>query len=125
LASVVVLCELLRSTSTSRLCRQQPQWLLTAVDPFARARCDDCEHDYFVAFSCQGRGRLHIVQHPAHGGDGRQGRPTYWRNLRAFVGRALLESFDAKEMLAYQHCASRWTLGSASERMTAQHWSAC
>ena len=23
---------------------------------FARARCDDCGHDYFVAFSCQGRG---------------------------------------------------------------------
>jgi len=23
---------------------------------FARARCDDCGHDYFVAFSCKGRG---------------------------------------------------------------------
>ena len=23
---------------------------------FARARCDDCGHDYFVAYSCKGRG---------------------------------------------------------------------
>ncbi len=23
---------------------------------FARARCDDCGHDFFVAFSCKGRG---------------------------------------------------------------------
>ncbi|WP_374348959.1 transposase zinc-binding domain-containing protein, partial [Phenylobacterium sp.] len=23
---------------------------------FARARCGDCGHDYFVAFSCKGRG---------------------------------------------------------------------
>lgn len=23
---------------------------------FVRARCDDCVHDYFVAFSCKGRG---------------------------------------------------------------------
>jgi len=23
---------------------------------FARARCDDCGHDYFIAFSCKGRG---------------------------------------------------------------------
>jgi len=23
---------------------------------FARARCDDCGHDYLVAFSCKGRG---------------------------------------------------------------------
>ena len=26
------------------------------VHGFARARCDDCGHDYFVAFSCKGRG---------------------------------------------------------------------
>ena len=27
-----------------------------ALGCFARARCDDCGHDYFVAFSCKGRG---------------------------------------------------------------------
>ncbi|URD45712.1 transposase zinc-binding domain-containing protein (plasmid) [Pseudomonas sp. BYT-5] len=26
---------------------------------FARARCGDCGHDYFVAFSCKGRGVCH------------------------------------------------------------------
>jgi len=26
---------------------------------FARARCDDCGHDYFVAFSCKSRGVCH------------------------------------------------------------------
>lgn len=26
------------------------------VHGFARARCDDCGHDYFIAFSCKGRG---------------------------------------------------------------------
>ena len=39
---------------------------------FARARCDDCGHDYFVAFSCKGRGvcpscnTRHMVQTAAH-----------------------------------------------------------
>ena len=46
---------------------------------FARARCDDCGHDYFVVFSLRRR------------------------ILRAFVGRGLLESFEAQEMLGYQH----------------------
>ncbi|WP_246765567.1 transposase zinc-binding domain-containing protein [Aminobacter sp. SR38] len=35
---------------------------------FARARCGDCGHDYFVAFSCKGRESA-LVHHPAHGGD--------------------------------------------------------
>jgi hypothetical protein len=48
------------------------------------------------------------------------------RILRAFVGRGLLESFEAKEMLGYQHsgfsvdccvCASRHT--------TVLRWSGC
>ena len=37
---------------------------------FARARCDDCGHDYFVAYFLQGPWRLPLVQHPSHGGDG-------------------------------------------------------
>jgi hypothetical protein len=28
---------------------------------FARARCDGCGHDYFVAFSCKGRGLIESV----------------------------------------------------------------
>ena len=30
-------------------------WLIFAYG-FARARCDDCGHDFLVAFSCKGRG---------------------------------------------------------------------
>lgn len=39
---------------------------------FARARCDDCAHDLFVAFSCKGRGvcpsctTRHIAETAAH-----------------------------------------------------------
>ena len=39
---------------------------------FARARCADCAHDYFVAFSCKGRGvcpscnTLRMVETAAH-----------------------------------------------------------
>ena len=142
------------------------------VHGFARARCDDCGHDYFVAFSCKGRGvcpscntrrmvetaahltdhcpgaqtadmaTLHIgavafihrfgsslnahvhfhvcvvdgvfeatesgvIFHPASGIDAdtvAQVQATLRRRiLRAFVGRGLLESFEAKEMLAYKH----------------------
>ncbi len=42
---------------------------------FARARCDDCGHDYFVAFSCKGRGvcpscnNRRMVETAAHLGD--------------------------------------------------------
>nr|WP_246765571.1 transposase zinc-binding domain-containing protein [Aminobacter sp. SR38] len=36
---------------------------------FARARCGDCGHDYFVAFSCKGRESA-LVHHAADGGDG-------------------------------------------------------
>ena len=42
---------------------------------FARARCDDCGHDYFVAFSCKGRGvcpscnTRRMVETAAHLGD--------------------------------------------------------
>jgi hypothetical protein len=37
---------------------------------FARARCDDRGHDYFVAFSCKRPWSLPPVQHPAYGGYG-------------------------------------------------------
>ncbi len=39
---------------------------------FARARCDDCGHNYLVAFSCKGRGvcpacnTRHMAEAPAH-----------------------------------------------------------
>ena len=36
---------------------------------FAREWCDDYGHDYFVAYSCKGRGVCPLVLHPAHGGD--------------------------------------------------------
>jgi Aldehyde dehydrogenase family/Putative transposase len=50
---------------------------------------------------------LSIVFHPASGIDGTavaQAQDTLRRRiLRAFVGRGLLESFEAQEVLAYQH----------------------
>ena len=144
---------------------------------FARAWCDDCGHDYFVAYSCKGRGvcpscntrrvvetaaqvnkaalhigvialakpQVHIHRfgsslnghvhfhvcavdgvfeevaggadaqssppgiafHPANGIDATavaQVQTDLRRRIRrAFVGRGLLQSCDAKEMLAYQH----------------------
>ena len=48
------------------------------------------------------------------------------RILRAFVGRGLIESLDAKEMLAYQHSGFSVAMPvSASSPKTAQGWSAC
>ena len=47
------------------------------------------------------------------------------RILRAFVGRGLLESCDAKEMLAYQHRGFSVDAGCASKRTTAPPWSGC
>ena len=144
---------------------------------FARAWCDDCGHDYFVAYSCKGRGvcpscntrrmvetaaqvnkaalhigaiglakpqvhihrfgsslnghvHLHVCAvdgvfeevaggadaqssppgiafHPASGIDATavaQVQTDLRRRIRrAFVGRGLLQSCDAKEMLAYPH----------------------
>jgi hypothetical protein len=32
---------------------------LDCFDGFARARCDDCGHDFLIAFSCKGRG-IHV-----------------------------------------------------------------
>ena len=73
-----------------------------------------------------------VIFHPASGIDEiavAQVQATLrTRILRAFVGRGLLESFEAKEMLAYRHigtAASRWTPACASKRTTAQHWSGC
>lgn len=42
--------------------RHRRAWLCPGV-------CDDCGHDYFVAFFCKGRG-LSLVQYTAHGGGG-------------------------------------------------------
>ena len=43
--------------------RQEPYAAILQCGIFAhgfdRARCDDCGHDYFVAFSCKGRGVCH------------------------------------------------------------------
>lgn len=47
------------------------------------------------------------------------------RILRAFVGRGLIESFDAKEMLAYQHSGFSVDAGCALRLMTAPGLSAC
>jgi len=48
-----------------------------------------------------------VIFHPASGVDERvaiQAQATLRRRvLRAFVGRGLLQSFEAKEMLAYRH----------------------
>ena len=48
-----------------------------------------------------------VIYHPATGIDAavvaQVQAPLRRRILRAFVGRGLLESFEAKEMLAYQH----------------------
>jgi hypothetical protein len=61
-----------------------------------------------------------VVFHPARGLDetavAQVQAAARTRILRAFVGRGLIESFDAKEMLAYQckalALASRWVLSS-------------
>jgi hypothetical protein len=89
---------------------------------FARASCEDCGHDFLVAFSCKGQGVCssynirRMVETAAHLSDHMFPRLTVpqWvlaqaqaslrkRILRAFVGRGSLEGFEALEMLAYRH----------------------
>ena len=69
---------------------------------FARAWCDDCGHDYFVAYSCKGRGVVPLLQHPAHGGDGgAPHRPRFPASAGAPVGAICAET------LALLHAARR------------------
>jgi hypothetical protein len=109
----------------------------TFANGFARATCDDCGHDDFVAYSCKGRGfwaALNtvvvdgvfeevpgqgdadadvqssppgIILHPAGAIDeaavAQVQADLRRRILRAFVGRGLLESCDAKDRQAYQY----------------------
>ena len=67
---------------------------------FTRAQCDDCGHDYFVAFSCKGRGVCHscttrrMAEMAAHLCDHvsprlpvRQWEPSRPKRLRCFMQR--------------------------------------
>ena len=47
------------------------------------------------------------------------------RILRAFVGRGLIERFEAREMLAYRHSGFSVNVGARIEAQTALAWSGC
>ena len=80
---------------------------------FARARCDDCGHDYFVAFSCKGRGvcpscnTRRLVETAAHLTD------------HVFPRLPVRQSLAAKRHLSPGHCNRRDRRGPGASHLCA------